>query len=870
MAFATFTPAMLQTVVAERSLADCPNLGKVLVGGEALPAELAERFAAAPPVPFATGGAVRQARLHNRYGPTETTISVTSWACGPREPGRVVPIGRPIARTEIYVLDRDQQPVPVGVPGELAIGGPNLARGYLGSPRQTAVAFVPHPLAATPGARLYRSGDLVRYRPDGAIEFIGRIDGQVKVRGFRVELGEIEAWLSKHPAVERTAVVDRAEAATGSRRLVAYVVARRGEAATAAELRGFLAAKVPSYMVPSAFVLLDRLPLSPTGKVDRQALPEPTPERTGEDGDAGEEPAGGAPEGAVEERLAGLWRDLLPGRDPGRGDDFFALGGHSLLATRLVARLRADLGVELPLQTVFASPSLAEMAAAVTAVIPDPGTVAAAPAPPLRPLPRSGPPSSSLALGLALSFPLSFAQERLWFLEQLEPGRKAYHMAGALEMTGRLDRRAFAAALAGVVRRHEALRTTFAAVDGRPVQVIHPASPVAVPVPLVDLAALPAAARAAEAARRTREEALAPFDLGRGPLLRAVLLCLGADEHRALLTLHHIVSDGWSVGILARELAALYAGFLAGGADPAATLPTLQTLQTLPVQYADYAVWQRSWLAGPVLDAQLAWWAERLAGAPEVLELPLDRPRPAVASEAGGQVRALVPAAAAAALARLGRAHGATPFMTLLAAFAVLLGRTAGQDDVVVGTASANRTHREVEGLIGFFVNTLALRIDLAGDPAFTALLARVRQSALADFAHQELPFERLVGEVAAERSLAHSPLFQVTFLLQDAPAGRLELPGLTLAPRPVDLGAVKFDLGLAVDRVRRRPGVRLGLPRQPLRPGDRGALRGPFRDPGRRARGASGGPVLGAAAARSRRAPAAPRVERPVCGLPP
>ncbi len=757
---ASFTMAMLSVLLKEHSLRDCPSLRTMVTGGETVPPDLPDRF-----------HAQSDAELLNRYGPTEATISVTSWRCLREPRGRVIPIGRPIARAEIHLLDRDLQPVPIGVPGELCIAGVCLARGYLDRPALTAEKFIPCPFSPIPGGRLYRSGDLARFRPDGAIEFVGRIDSQVKVRGFRVELGEIEAALQEHPAVERSAVVDREEPGTGSRRLVAYFVPRPGRTVTPADLQELLQVKVPGYMMPAAFVALERLPLGPTGKVDRRALPEPAAGEPLLPGVAGE-----APRGPLEELLAGIWADLLGVRPPGRQDNFFALGGHSLLATQATSRVRQALGVELPLKALFEAPTLAGFAAAVEAARGGDERSAQPLRPPLRPAPRGGP------------LALSFAQERLWFLDQLEPGLPSYNMPGAFDFAGPLDRRAFAASLGEIVRRHEALRTTFArSEEDRPVQVVAPADGAeGWRVPLVDLAGLPAVARGLEGGRLTREEARRPFDLARGPLLRTVLLRSGPEAHRALLTLHHVIADGWSVAVLVRELGALYAAFREGRRSP---------LPELAVQYADYARWQRGWLAGPALAAQLAWWRERLSGAPEGLDLPADRPRPAVPSSRGGRVRSTLPGEVAAALERLGRSRGATLYMTLLAGFSSLLARYTGQEDVVVGSPIANRTRIETEGLIGFFVNTLVLRTELPGDPPFGVLLRQVRESMLAAHAHQDLPFERLVEELSPERSLAHTPLFQVMLVLQEAVLGELRLPGLAVHPLPQEEAVARFDL---------------------------------------------------------------------------
>ncbi len=761
---ATFTMAMLAALLKEHSLESCRSLRTVLAGGEVMPGDLPALF-------YSRSGA----ELYNRYGPTEATISVTSWRCLPGDPGRSQPIGRPIARTRIYLLDDELRPVPLGVAGELCIAGACLARGYLGRPGPTAEKFVPQPFAGgEAGARIYRTGDLARFRADGAIEFVGRIDGQVKIRGFRVELGEIEAALHEHPAVESAAVVDRREAATGSQRLLAYLVLRPGAAAERAaipEIRELLKQKLPAYMMPAAFTVLPAFPLSPTGKVDKKALPEPA--------ELAEGSAWEAPQGPLEKLLAAIWSGLLGGRQVGREDSFFDLGGHSLLATQVASRVRDALGIELPMRYLFEAPTPKAFAAVIEALRPEG----------YRPMAS---PIERVARDREL--PLSFAQERLWFLDQLDPGRATYNMPGAVRLLGRLSLPALGAALAAVVERHEALRTTFRAGADHPVQVIGPAAAARLPLSLVDLAGLPAAAREAAALRLGADEAALPFDLATGPLARACLLRLAAsgEEHALLLTLHHIVSDGWSLGIFVRELAAFYGAALAG--RPAELPP-------LPVQYADFAVWQRGWLAGAELERQLAWWREHLAGAPAVLDLPADRPRPAVQGYRGGAVPLTLPGGLFESLIALGRGQEpqATLFMTLLAGFSALLGRLAGSTDLVVGSPVANRQRVEIEGLIGFFVNTLALRTDLSGEPGFAALVGRVREVTLSAYTHQDVPFEKLVEELAPQRSLGHSPLFQVVLVLQNAPTAPLALPGLTLEPLPAAPGAAKFDLTLTL-----------------------------------------------------------------------
>ncbi|HYH46260.1 MAG TPA: condensation domain-containing protein, partial [Thermoanaerobaculia bacterium] len=707
-------------------------------------------------------------------------------------------IGRPLPGTRAYVLDPQVQPCPVGVPGELYLGGAGLARGYFDRPDLTAERFVPNAWEAGArgsdrngglGARLYRTGDLVRWLAGGDLEFLGRIDHQVKVRGFRIELGEIEAALLSYPDIREAVVLAREDRASDLR-LVAYVVGREGAVPPSADLRdrlesatlrAHLRTRLPEYMIPSAFVELERLPLSPNGKIDRKALPAP-------DAPAGSA-AFDAPRGPVEELVAGIWREILGTEHIGIHTSFFELGGHSLLATRVVSRLRETLGVELPLRRLFEAPTVAGLAAEVEAA----RAAGETPAPPLRRLP--GDPARSREA------PLSFAQERLWFLDQFEPGRPVYNLPTALRFGGALDLAALAAAFAEVVRRHEALRTTFAVADGRAVQVIAPA--LDLQLPLVDLSALPEERREPAAARLAAGIAWLPFDLAAGPLVRGAVVRLAADDHALLFAMHHIVSDGWSLGVLVREVAALYGAFVRGLPSP---------LPELPVQYADFAAWQREWLAGETLERQIGWWRERLAGAPPVLPLPLDHPRPPVHTFRGERRGRRLPAAAATPLLALGRRHGATPFMTLLAAWNLCLARHTGELDLPVGTPIANRTRAEVEGLIGFFVNTLVLRTEVPAAATFPELLAVVRETALGAYAHQDLPFEKVVEQLAPERNLQHTPLFQVMFVFDEAQAAPPALPGLTPKPLAFENKTVKFDLTLIVQRSGSEHGEREGL----------------------------------------------------------
>ncbi|HEY4590472.1 MAG TPA: amino acid adenylation domain-containing protein, partial [Thermoanaerobaculia bacterium] len=575
--------AFAQIAQTQRAL---PDLRLVIFGGEALdPASLE---------PWLKRHGDSKPRLINMYGITETTVHVTyrplSLADARGERRSV--IGVPFPDLSLAVMDRHLRPAPIGVPGELVVGGAGLARGYLGRPELTAERFVPDPFGR-PGARLYRSGDLGRFLPDGDVEYLGRLDTQVKIRGFRIELGEIEAALVQAGA--RQAVVLVREDRPGDRRLVAYLI---GDVSTEA-LRQALRERLPDYMVPAAFVALDAFPLTVNGKVDRKALSSM--------GGAPEQPASEetyvAPRTPVEEALAGIWAEVLGLERVGAADHFFDLGGHSLLATQVMSRLRGAFDVEMPLHDLFGAPVLADLAARVEAAR---RTGAASPAPPLLPVPRDG------------ALPLSFAQQRLWFLDQVQPGSPLYNVPAALRVEGPLDAAVLAHALGEVVRRHEALRTVFAAPQGTPVQVIQPAGPF--PLPVVDLSALPDGAREDLALTLAAAEAGRPFDLARGPLIRCLLLRLGEGDHAVLLTVHHVASDGWSVGRLVREIAALYPAFAAGRPSP---------LPELPVQYADFALWQRSWLSGDVLEQEIAFWRRQLAGLPPLLDLPTDRPRPA-------------------------------------------------------------------------------------------------------------------------------------------------------------------------------------------------------------------------------------------------
>ncbi len=706
----------------------------------------------------------------NGYGPTEgTTFTCCHAMREAREAEEPVPIGRPIANARVYVVDSGLQPVPIGVAGELLAGGLGLARGYLGRPDLTAERFVPDPWGD--GERLYRTGDRARLLAGGRIEFLGRMDRQVKIRGFRVEPGEVEAALTRHPGIAEAVVVVRGE--ERDRHLVAYVV---GEPLPADGLRRFLETFLkeilPAPLIPSAFVFLPALPLTANGKVDRAALPEPAERR----------PVRGRPPiGPVEELLAGLWEELLGVERVGAEDGFFDLGGHSLLATRLVSRIRDAFAVELPLAELFQEPTVAAAAARIEAL--RRGEEPAAPVLPLTAEEKNRP------------IPLSFAQERIWLFERMQPGSPVFNMPLGLRFRGPLDVAALSSALSAVVRRHEALRTVFPETSsGMPVQQIVPPSPV--PVPVVDLGDLGdfGGGAPAEARRLARAEAGRPFDLQRDPPLRALLLRTAPDVYEMLLTLHHVAADGWSLEILARELEAFYRG---------------SPLPELPLQYSDWAVWQRRRLEGGALDSLRTAWRRLLRGAPMTLDLPTDRPRPAARSFHGAVRSAAVDPELAGALAALGRSEGCTLYMTLLAAFQVLIRSLSRQDAFLVGSPVSGRSRGETEGLIGFFVNMLALRAYLEDGLPFRRLLGRVRESVLAAWAHQEMPFDELVRDLRPERDPGRPAMFQVVFAWQESawqesPAWEMDLPGISTAILPPPVAAARYDLHLTASRTGR------------------------------------------------------------------
>jgi natural product biosynthesis luciferase-like monooxygenase protein/amino acid adenylation domain-containing protein len=736
------TPTLARMLLDDpEGAAALPTLRKLMVGGEAFPAALAEQLLA-----------VGVPELLNMYGPTETTI----WsAVHPvRKVDGEVPLGRPIANTRLHVVDGQGQLVPVGVPGELLIGGMGVVRGYHRRPDLTAERFVPDPFGA-PGGRLYRTGDRARVREDGTVQFLGRLDFQVKIRGHRIELGEVETALAAVPGVREAVVVARPGADQGHD-LVGYVI-RADPKAQVSSIKAALGELLPEYMVPSSFVFLEAFPLTPNGKVDRKALPAPSRSEV--------QAVFVAPRGLTQERVASVWAEVLGVDRVGAEDNFFDLGGHSLRATQVVARLRAALRIDLPLLALFEHPTVVALAADIER---RGGAPSALPA--VKPAPRSGP------------VPLSFGQETLWFLDQLQPGRPNYVFPLALRLRGAMDVAAMQRALTEVVARHESLRTTFGVEQGRPVQVVQPPLEVPLPVEPVALEGLQA---------RIDEEARTPFDLATTPQFRARLLAVGPQDHVLLVTMHHISTDGVSADVVLQELGASY-GALREGRAPA--------LAAAPLQYADFALWQRAHLTDEALAPQLDYWRKKLADAPSSVELPLDRPRPAVQSGRGASSsKWRVPRALEDRLRELARREGVPLFMLLEAAFHLLLHRYSGQDDICVGTAIAGRTQTELERVVGYFLNTLVLRVDAGGNPRFLDLLGRVRQTLVEAYQHQDVPLERLIKELQPARDLSTPPLFQAMFVLQDISVALKDLAsaGLQVDQLRPENGTSKIDLWL-------------------------------------------------------------------------
>ena len=771
------TPAHLKLLNQLVSPEDAEKARTLVIGGEALLGEDISFWHIHAP----------GTRLINEYGPTETVVGCCTYEVPADAPlSGPIPIGRPIANTQLYLLDAHLQPVPINVPGELYIGGAGVARGYLNRPELTAERFIPHPWSTEQNARLYKTGDLARYRANGNIEFLGRLDHQVKIRGFRIELGEIETLLELHSSVQKAVVVAQ-EASPGDTRLVAYIRLKEGQAITGQDLQTYAANHVPNYMVPSAIVELDTFPLTPNGKVDRRALPAPdytsarpskeiTPPRT-----------------PTEEIIAQAWSKVLGVTPISIDDDFFALGGHSLLAIRVIANLRTALQVELPLRSFFEAPTVAQLAQQVSQQYSctTSSTALSAIQAVSREQYRSRVASTSITQreGLAeevIIIPASLNQQSLWLVDQMELERAAYNLSTILHLHAHLEMDALQQSLQALVGRHETLRTTFALLDGQLTQVIAPTMSVATTV--VDLQELPEEQRDTEMMQRVSHEVQQRFDLARGPLLRATVFHLGPEEHALLLVIHHIISDGWSEGILCQDLLALYDAFTTG--QPA-------SLPALPIQYADFALWQQEPEQQERMREQLDYWKQHLIGAPPVLELPGDRTRPATSTHKGKVYTFALSASMTQRLKSFSKQEGVTLYITLMTAFKALLHRYTGQDDLVVGTVTAGRSQQETHNLIGYFVTTLVLRSNLSGNPTVRELLGRVRETILAAQTHQEVSFEQLVKELHPERSLSIAPLIQVLLTL-DPPlptfSSQWELNSLAL-----ETGAAQFDLALAL-----------------------------------------------------------------------
>ncbi len=728
---------------------------QLLTGGEALSVPHIRRALAHLP----------QTQLINGYGPTECTTFACCYRIPAALPDNVnaIPIGRPIANTTAYVLDDRLQPVPAGVWGELYIGGDGVAIGYLNQPELTRQRFVTDPFRHGENARLYKTGDRVRRLTDGNLEFGGRRDNQIKLRGFRIEPGEIESILIEHHAIAAAAVILQ-EQSPGDKRLVAYLVPADDRPLDKDGIRTYAARQLPDYMVPSSWIQIQQMPLSPNGKIDRQALSRI--EST--------EPAQASmkyvePQTPIQRGLAEIWTEVL-GRDTiGIHDHFFNIGGHSLMATQVISRVNDTFNVSIPVARMFERPTIAGFADLLCSLQREQDS---SDTPPLVPVERGN------------TAPLSFAQQRLWFISQMEPDNPVYNIPMAMGLEGKLDLDALQKSVNRIITRHETLRSRFRHEGGKPVQIIDAID--VIDMPVIDMSHIAPADRDLESQRFINEAAFQPFDLTRDYPLRVQLMRFSTDHHILLITMHHIASDGWSLGILFNELTVLYEAYARGGST---------TLSPLPIQYADFAIWQRQWLSGNELERQLGYWRSQLSGELPVLELPLDHPRPAVQSFNGEWESYILPKKLSDSIKQLSRREQTTLFMTLLAAFQVLLHRYARQNDIITGSPVANRNRSEIEGLIGFFVNMLVLRTQIDPERPFIELMQRVRKTTLDAYSHQDMPFEKLVESLGLQRDLSRSPLIQMTFALQNAPMEPLDLVGLSLRKMMIKCETVRFDL---------------------------------------------------------------------------
>jgi len=755
-------PSLFRSIINETvTEKDFESLRHILIAGEPLLPSDVKRW-------MSVFG--QRVSLVNLYGTSETTMAKFFYFVQAADADRQsIPIGKPMPGARALVVDEGGRICPPEVIGEILIRTPYRSLGYYNQPELTREVFIQNPFSDDPNDVVHKTGDIGRVLEDGNFEYLGRRDRQVKIRGVRVELAEVENVLRSDKAINDVAVVDQ-EDLSGNKFLCAYIVL--SAEVDLSTLRGYAAEYLPDYMVPSAYVVMDVLPRTISGKVNRRALPSPQQAREGSGQDLV------APRTPIEEVLAAIWMRVLGLKRVSVNDSFFQLGGHSLLATQIASRIRRIFQIELPLQTLFEAPTIAGLAEKVEEALMGGGGLVA---PPIKRASRGQ------------EVPLSFAQQRLWFIDQWEPGTHAYNIDTALRLKGRPSSVALEQAINEIVRRHEALRTTFPTADGHPIQLIAPA--LTIDLPEVDLTGLSEPERESFARKLVKERAERAFDLALGPLGWMSLLRLSEDDRIMLFAMHHIISDAWSSGVLVREMASLYGAFSAGQPSP---------LPEPPIQYADFAIWQREWLQGEVLETQLAYWKKQLEGELPVLELPTDYPRPAVRSFRGATES--LPLVASDSLKALCLQEGVTVFMVLLAAFQTLLSRYSGQEEVVVGSTIANRNRAEIEGLIGFFVNSLVLRADLSGNPTFRELLERVRQTTLGAYAHQDLPFQRLVEEMQSDRDLSRTPLFQVVFLLQNAPSADIKLPGVTMRSLAGEEGfsltqdvTAKFDLTMNI-----------------------------------------------------------------------
>lgn len=745
------TPSHMEALMNADDPSEVLPVKRLILGGESCSAALLAKVEQLAP----------ECLVFNHYGPTETTVGAITCQLSGRSTSHI-PLGRPVPNTRTYLLDQYRQPVPVGVAGELYIGGAGVARGYLNNESLTGERFLPDPFVQKDGARMYRTGDLAKYLPDGNIVFLGRADGQVKIRGYRIELGEIKSAILAHSEVADVFVTTY-EHKTG-KNLCAYIVPSVSGKFSEGELRIFLENKLPGYMLPQAFVVLEKLPLTSNGKIDHRALPAPSEmqERTR---------GYGHPSDATEEVITGIWSDVLGRNDIGIHDHFFHIGGHSLLATQVISRIRSAFSVDLPVHRLFVSPTVSGLSEYV------------------RSLSASVNLSSIAPAERKKDIPLSFPQQRLWILDQLNGQSALYNMPAVLRFEGRLELEYLEAAVNEVYRRHEILRTNFTGSEDGPVQIIH--SEVNVILPLIDLVGLPRQEQAVTIDRLITEETSSPFDLERDPLLRISLIKTSAESHLLLFTMHHIISDRWSIGILIREISQLYKKY---------HHQDISDLPTLIIQYADFAVWQKEWMSGKVYAELYQYWKGKLEGAPPLLELPADFSRPSIPSLKGSAEKFEVKPELTGRLISLSRKAGATLYMTMMAAYAVLLSKYAGLTDILIGTIIANRNRKETEPLIGFFANTLVFRNDLSGDPSFREFLEQVRNTSLDAYAHQDFPFEKLVEELRPERNLSYAPIVQVMFNFKNIAVDTLDLPGLSISYVEVEKISAKYDLSLVME----------------------------------------------------------------------